>query len=163
MVAPANDLFVNAIVISDTSVPYNVTYDITDATTEAGEPTLVGGFTLTRTVWYQYTPASSGMAIFSTFGASFGAALAAYTGSSLATLSLVAVVQPPFDGFGSGAHLRFDVTAGTTYHIQVGTFSTGSFSLNFWFNRMPGGMPRGAVTNPPSGGIVYVPGSSGTF
>ena len=51
--APSNDNFADATAI--TGLPFTDTADITDATTESGEPIAYPG-EIGKTVWYSFTP-----------------------------------------------------------------------------------------------------------
>src|SRR4029453_9228748 len=81
--APPNDDFDNATAVPQ--LPFEDTVNNVAATVEAGEPTgECGQGSLLKTVWYQFTPTSSG-----SITANFGLAGALYTGSSLTDLSQV--------------------------------------------------------------------------
>ena len=119
---PANDDFANATVIDPSSLPFTDAVDTTGATTEADEPT-GGCFYSEGTVWYSFTPSSSGVFQLDTTASSYFHAINIYTGSSLPTLSLVTCGYQP-------DRPTFRATAGTTYHIQVGGyFASGTLQL----------------------------------
>ena len=104
--------------------------DTTNATRETGEPTHIGNGA--NSVWYSFTPDSDGSATFDTIGSSFNTVLAAYTGSAVDALSLVASDDDGGSGFTSS--MTFDVTGGTTYSIAVAGFSGGgSYTFNWDF------------------------------
>jgi uncharacterized delta-60 repeat protein/uncharacterized repeat protein (TIGR01451 family) len=128
---PVNDYFMDAITLTGPSGSINGNNANADFP-EVGEPEHggPGGFS----VWYQWTAPEDGTVFFSTSGASFNTLLAAYTGTSVDALTLVAanddaVGQPP----GIDSYIEFDAVAGTTYHIAVdGLFGgTGDFTLNW--------------------------------
>lgn len=139
---PANDDLGDAQVIA--ALPFDNTVDITAASKEQGEPTPScdpGIVPNTVTVWYAFTPTSSGSVSASATlenGAAF-VVIAAYTGNSLAALTEVGCR-------GYGAMLTLSVEAGTTYYFQVGGLEGWSgivaFGLDvppppiagFWFN-----------------------------
>jgi len=171
-VPPVNDSFASATTLTDSDLPYHVTYVTVDATVEAGEPTTlqvptIAGpvtlYTLTRTVWYSYTPASDGLVCISTSGSSFPAAVVVYTGSSLGALTRVAA-SARYGGTSRGA-LRLDLVGGTTYKIQIGrTGAAATTSLEFWLSRMPSAQVRGTLDAPSEGETIYVPTDmSGSF
>jgi PKD repeat protein len=111
--APGNDDFANATSIG--ALPFSDTQDLTGATVEA-EPA-PGCFSTSNTVWYSYTPGTTESVTATTD--QFGAGIAAYTGSSLASLSQVSCAY-------SGP-LTFRAQAGITYFFQVGAWCCGGF------------------------------------
>ena len=114
-----NDYFSAARMLSGTS---GSTYDTnTSATREAGEPTTRGSTTSTK--WYSYTPASSGTLTINTNGSSFDTVLGVFTGSSVSSLTHVASDDDSGDGFSSLVSLS--VSSGTTYFVQVASWSSG--------------------------------------
>jgi subtilisin family serine protease len=138
--APANDLFANAAAIGAASGSASGT--TVGATREPGEPYHYAS-TGSASIWYHWTPSRSGTAVFDTVGSSFDTVLAAYSGSSLTSLTRLASDD---DGAGSlRSRISFVVTAGATYHIAVdghGT-ATGSVALNW-------SAPSGGDTTPPT-------------
>ncbi len=99
---PANDDFAEAIAV--TSGDY-VSDSARNSTREAGEPAHTGtGF---GTVWYKWTPASSGWATVTTYGGY----LALYTGFSLTSLSPLSTINADY---GSAS---FAASSGTTYYL----------------------------------------------
>jgi hypothetical protein len=136
---PANDDFVSA----ETLTGYRGTasFDLTDATVQSGEPQSSG--TDDRTVWFSYTPASSGLASFSIcdFDAAYeiaGANLTVYTGSTLVGFTSVADSSGgcPADQVNARI-LELPVTAGTTYSLQVGNAAAAEITggtLTYDFN-----------------------------
>jgi PKD repeat protein len=127
---PANDNFATATVIDPSSLPFTDTVDTTEATTEADEPT-GGCFYGGGTVWYAFTPPSGGVFQVDTNASSYFHAINIYTGSSLATLSLVTCGYP-------ADRPRFRATAGTTYYIQVGAYNpSGTGTLQLTLSQVP--------------------------
>lgn len=114
---PSNDGFTDATTISGTSGSTNgVLYR---ATKESGEPAHAGSSTYSRSIWFKWTPATSGAVTFNAIGSSEGMPLllAIYTGSSVSSLTSVA-----FDTDASstlGSKLSFNAVSGTTYRIVV--------------------------------------------
>ena len=114
---PPNDDFSNATPV--TALPFSDTVDhLVAATREPDEPFPCVGGAMDSTVWWAFTPATSGPYTASLAGP-LSPQLAAYTGSSLADLSLAAC--------SSGAELTFQANAGTTYYLRA----AGSFTLDF--------------------------------
>src|SRR5205823_10667361 len=109
---PANDDFAEATPISgDTGA---ATGSGLGATPEGGEPG-----NAQHSVWYAWTPASTGTGVVSVDG---GMIVAVYTGSSLASLTTTA------DSAFEGALLP--IVGGSTYFVQVGSYGEGgAFTL----------------------------------
>jgi hypothetical protein len=119
---PANDNFAKAAPIN--AVPFSDSFDTSVATVESGEPTPSCGYGQSAgTVWYAFTPSSSG-----SYSASpgFYAQVAAYTGTSLTNLNQI--------GCRAFGPLTFHADAGMTYYLQVGgiygTRGPMTFSIN---------------------------------
>lgn len=131
--APANDDFADRIAISaqTASATRTVTGTNVGATAEAGEPLHARSPSARTSVWWRYTPYSSGPITITTFGSSFDTVLAVYTGSSVGALSSVTSNDDA-----GGATLRSEVTfigtAGTQYQIAVAGYdnATGNIRLN---------------------------------
>jgi Ca2+-binding RTX toxin-like protein len=125
---PANDNFASATVI--TSLPFNDSVDITEATTEAGEPQLCGA---AQTVWYAFTPTSDVVVRADPIGSSFfNTNLSIYqaVGPGLSDLSWL--------GCGSfGFPVVFDARAGTTYYVQGGSVFGGGATLDVHLEVVP--------------------------
>jgi hypothetical protein len=111
--APTNNDFANAAPIN--AVPFSDSVDITGATTEPGEPINNCGGQFTNTVWYSFTPSTSGTY---SAGASslINGGVNVYTGSTFANLNRIACGS---SGTGIGS---FHADAGVTYYLQSGTF-----------------------------------------
>jgi len=124
-VSPSNDDFANAAGIS--ALPFSANVNLPLATIEAGEPASTcsnpfGG--VGKTVWYSFTPAQTGSISASTFNAGFSSVVAAYTGTSVASLTEV--------GCGVfGNRVTFRALANTTYYFQVGGLFGQSGTLEF--------------------------------
>jgi PKD repeat protein len=115
LLPPPNDDFANATSVG--TLPFSDSQDLTGATVEAGEPA-PGCFSTSNTVWYSYTPGTTESVTATTD--QFGAGIAAYTGSSLASLSQVSCNA--YSG-----PLTFRAQAGITYFFQVGAWCCGGF------------------------------------
>jgi hypothetical protein len=132
---PPNDQFADALPV--TSVPFSDTQDITGAMTEAGEPVSSCNGDFITTVWYTFTPTTSGSYSVSTF-APFSADVDVYTGTSLGDLTRIAC-----GGSNSGLG-TFHADAGTTYYLQAGSWvRLGSLET------------RLELTPPPAVGFVF--------
>jgi hypothetical protein len=129
VVGPANDNFANAQVISGNSG--TVTGSNVGATKEPGEPNHAGNAG-GASVWYRWTPSTSGSATIDTIGSNFDTLLAVYIGSAVNSLTLIA----SNDDIGGGnlqSRVTFSATAGTTYSIAVDGYggATGNITLNW--------------------------------
>jgi hypothetical protein len=106
---PPNDDFANAMAIP--GVPFTHTVDIVAATMQPGEPAYTCG-SVTRSVWYAFTPTETGSVTART-SVGYNSILTVYTGSSLTELSQVACRS-------YSSPLTFRANAGQTYYLQVG-------------------------------------------
>jgi hypothetical protein len=162
--APPNNNFANAQVISGSSGTVNASNAW--ANKETGEPTnpplaiddtpIFGG----KSVWFDWTATGTGQATFDTNGSNFDTILAAYTGSAVNALAVLASNDDiaPFDEPPNHQSLiTFPVTAGTTYRIQVDGFfgDQGSLTLH-WTG------PAGTPTPTPTPGTNTVQFSAST-
>ena len=130
--APSNDNCDMATVIPSTAPfpPYTDTVDASNATLDPADPLLscnaAGNDDGSQTVWYVYTPDSSGFVDFNTFGSltagggELDTAHGAFTGSCAALVEVACVDQ------GLNDSLDVEVQAGTTYYIKVGQFAGGN-------------------------------------
>lgn len=132
---PANDEFDSAQALTPTLPAFGSGGNNEFATKQAGEPNHAsdpGG----QSVWYSWTPASSGPVRVSTCsdGGLMDTLLAVYTGTAVGTLTPVAANDDgPRSRCGDrDSELDLTVTAGTTYRIAVDgkDGSTGRFSLS---------------------------------
>ncbi len=119
--APANDDLANRIMIAPHGAifgPRSVTANNTYATAEPGEPLHVNRPVATNSVWWRYTPATSGRITIDTNGSNFNTVLAVYTGGSVRSLSLVAWNDDD-PALGRRSKVVFNGVAGTQYQIAV--------------------------------------------
>lgn len=155
-VAPANDNFANARVLS---LPGASTISLVGATVEAGEPSPScfppGPPGPVRSVWFRFTPDRSGALRVSAAGSRGPVGLALYTGSSLSSLAELACSDDVSDVFPlPTAHLAAHVTAGQAYSLRLADLlseSSGSYTL------------QGALRAPPRTGgtdLTISPGAS---
>ncbi|MDB6057711.1 MAG: hypothetical protein JWO95_1555 [Verrucomicrobiales bacterium] len=116
-----NDAFATRLLLSGPS-DYVVGSNV-GATRETNEPyhySSTGG----QSVWWQWQAPLSGTVTISTANSTFDTILAAYTGSSLSTLSLVAN-NDDYGGFAT-SQISFVATAGTVYQIAVDGYASSS-------------------------------------
>lgn len=139
---PPNDDFENATVV--TSLPFDDTVDVSGATVQPGElKTPCSYDEMTNSIWYAFTPVTSGAFSASVPSASFYPVLAVYTGDSLAGLSLINCMN------GNSNLLSIQAQAGTTYYFQLGKsiYWQQSGQVQFHLDESP----------PPYAGIEYNP------
>jgi hypothetical protein len=110
---PANDNFANAEAI--TSVPFNATVDITEATNESDEPQ--NCYSMPNTVWYSFTPTETILVRADTQGSIISNNLNVYkaSGSGIFGLNLVPSGCTAYYG-----PVTFLAEAGQTYYLQAG-------------------------------------------
>ncbi len=108
--APSNDTYAGRTVIG--SLPFSATVDTTQATTDANDAEVSGGFFIPTdaSVWYELTPTADATIILDVSTSSYTAGFAIATGSPGSFVALAG-------GFGGG--FAFDVLAGTTYTFLV--------------------------------------------
>jgi PKD repeat protein len=135
---PINDNFTNATVIL--TLPFGYSVDTFMAGKESGEPQpSCASNEFGKTVWYSYTPTTSGSITASIPWASFAPLLVVYTGNSLTSLNEL--------GCSLGNNLIFHVDAGVTYYFQVGANWNDGGPVTFYLD----------VTPPPSVWFWYNP------
>lgn len=140
-VEPANNDFANAVVVAPGGGAVSGNNAYSDA--EDGEPNHGGEGSKWEqsfhSVWWSWTPETSGDATVSTCGSAFDTRLGVYTGTAVDALTAVAGNEDSTDAQlcenALAAAVTVPVTAGTTYHIAVDT--SGALVEN--------GPPRGAV------------------
>lgn len=140
---PPNDDFANATTIN--ALPFSNTVDATAATLETGEPTPSCGFGApSGTVWYAFTPGTSG-SVSANVNASSNV-VAAYTGTSLTSLTDLGCRS-------FGSVLTIHVDAGQTYYFQTGGLfgQRGTLTFNL------------IVTPPPQANFFFSPSDPSIF
>jgi hypothetical protein len=134
----ANDAFTNATTLSGSIGTNNLTLYRT--TRETGEP-VHASVTTVGSVWFKWTPTSSGLVTFDTLKsvADTDTVLAAYTGSSVGSLTVVASNDDAKVASGlttikvKRSSISFNATAGTTYRIAVASKSEMADQVTlFW-------------------------------
>lgn len=132
MPAPANDTCATATVIS--SLPYSLTaFDMSGATPTAAPnatdptPSVVTSSHNFRTVWWEFTPGSTGNYLVTAEG-DYDAVLSVWTG---ACGSLTEVDSADSNGNGNPESIIFEGTSGTSYKIMVSAFSNSGTALDF--------------------------------
>ncbi len=147
----SNDDFDAAEVLS--TMPYSSNQDTYGATTAADDPQMpCVSSKKYNTVWYKYSPTSSGNLAVNTYGSSFDTVLAIWTGSRGALQS----VACNDDDSGWQSAVEAPVLAGTTYYIEVAGYYLSSYgtlnlsaSLNYAATPVPTATPIPTATATP--------------
>jgi len=171
--APANDNFANAMNITLTSGSFTDTKDSSGATTQTTDPTptCVGG--ASNTIWYKFTPTSSGtITDVDTIGSSYDTVLSIWTGTagSFSSVACNDDIKPRITLQSQIQNVA--VTAGTTYYIMVSSFGApdpnpvafgGKSVLNFSFSGTSGGSGVATTTTVTSSSTSISSGGSVTL
>lgn len=128
LMPPINDNFANATEISET--PFSDKVYTTDATTEPGEPNPCG-WASQRSIWYSFTPPSSGLYTLETPYEDHYDILAIYTGTDLLDLQQIECTT------GWVAKMSPSLEAGTTYYVQAFTHNGGDLTINITYTPIP--------------------------
>jgi hypothetical protein len=150
---PPNDNFANAETISGSTGTVNGTNIF--ASKETGEPNFPVNTGGGRSVWYNWTAPGTGQATFDTNGSTYDTLLAVYTGASVSGLTVLASNDdispsnaPPPRNIQS--LVTFNVTAGTTYRIQVDGFDGDQGSITLHWTAPGGPTPTPTPTPGPN-------------
>ncbi len=129
--APANDNFVSRTTIDGTAAILSGTN--AGATKEAGEPSHAGNAG-GKSVWWTWMAPGAGQVTIDTTGSNFNTLLAAYTGTSVSTLTKVASNDNDTSG-GTTSKVTFSTTLGKIYQIAVDGYNgaAGAISLHLGF------------------------------
>ena len=135
---PANNNFAGRIAIAPPAVGGTQTVygRNVNANKETGEPAHAGINHATTSVWWRYTPSSSGQVTIDTVGSNFNTVLAVYTGASVTGLTQVAA-NDDASGISQRSRVQFAGVAGTQYQIAVAGY--GGQSSNIAVNVTGGG------------------------
>jgi hypothetical protein len=125
---PANDDFADAITV-DEPLPFNHSTSSEEATSAETDPPCGGS-----TVWYSYTPSTSGPVAADTIGSDYDTTLWVGTGSP----GDFDTIGCNDDAFDLQSFVSWDAVAGTTYYIMAGSCcSPGSPGGNLVLNVGP--------------------------
>lgn len=113
--APANDDIANALIITE-PLPFTHSVSTTDATV-ASDP--VGCYAVTHTVWFSYTPTTTGYVVVDTFGSDYDTVLEIFHGSPEDLYSYYECSDDTGDGAQAGLVLW--VNAEETIYIMAGS------------------------------------------
>ncbi|MCB9434513.1 MAG: hypothetical protein H6668_21305 [Ardenticatenaceae bacterium] len=121
---PSNDDFNTPLSIN--SMPYTYVQDVSNATTANDDPFLsCYAGQGNRSVWYRYTPTSSGELSVDTFGSNYDTVLAIWTG----TRGNLTEVDCNDDADGLQSVLTVSVQAGTPYFIEITSYDNVAGTL----------------------------------
>jgi hypothetical protein len=129
--------------------------DLTHASREPGEPDHAGVHG-THSVWFAWTPTTTETVTWDTAGSAIDTLLAAYTGSSLQTLSLVAA-NDDADGTPQ-SRVTFQAVAGVRYMIAFDTRTAGGTVI---VNLHEGNPPANKPANDDFANAMALSGASG--
>src|SRR6188768_2399720 len=115
--APSNDNFASAQQLLPASGGTLSTTNA-DATKEAGEPDHAG-FAGGASIWFSWTPSFTGTASVDTKGSELDTLLAAYSGSTLGSLTRLASNDDVGTESSPTSRICFHVNAGSTYRVAV--------------------------------------------
>jgi hypothetical protein len=118
---PPNDDIANAVTVTE-PLPFSNSVSTVEATAAPDDP--LPGCTFIfdgATVWYAYTPSTSGYINANTAGSDYDTVLSAFTGSP-GTLTEIACND---DAIGLQSQVVIPVTAGVTYYFMVGSYFGG--------------------------------------
>ncbi len=122
---PSDDSFSSRISFSGDSG--QITAHNLNATKESQEANHAGN-TGGKSVWWKWTPATSGVAIIDTHNSSFNTLLAVYNGNSVS--SLTSIASNDNDGStGNASGVAFNAYAGTEYQIVVDGYNGASGTI----------------------------------
>jgi PKD repeat protein len=128
---PANDECSNAIAIGEvTDLPFSTT-----GATAGGDNPGCGGAQPPVDIWYAYTASGNGLAMFDLCGSNFNTRLAIWDNCN--GTALICNDNDNYCGFLSqSSYIEYNVTAGTTYFIQVGgnNNATGNGDLTIYLD-----------------------------
>lgn len=118
-VAPANDQFDAAALVPAVFSQVTLTGSNFAATRQGGEPRHVVA-DATSSIWWRWTPLTTGKVIIDTVGSGVDTVLAVYQGAtSAARLGPAVAVNDDFDPSSAASRVSFRAVAGQTYHIAV--------------------------------------------
>lgn len=158
-VPPSNDSFSSATTVNGTvSSGNNVTVTGTNygATSETNEPRS----TSSRSVWWQWTPVTTGLYQVETTGSSFSTTLGIYTGASVNATTEIGYNTT--NGTVTTSLLRWVATAGQAYYFRIGGATTTSGNITLGLSLVPTVSINGTITSAPGVGFGNVTVSTGS-
>jgi uncharacterized repeat protein (TIGR01451 family) len=124
------DLFADATAISGANGA--ISGSSANATGESGEPDHAGVSAPLNSVWCKWAAPANGPVSFDTTGSLFDTALAAYTGTTVSTLTPVGA-NDNLSGANNRSRIRFTAAQGATYYIAIDGVgaASGRYLLNW--------------------------------
>ncbi|HTD68273.1 MAG TPA: Ig-like domain-containing protein [Candidatus Limnocylindria bacterium] len=156
---PANDLWIQA---SEVDLGVIVLGTNTYATAETDEPNHAGN-AAGRSLWWRWQANASGPVTATTLGSSFDTVLAIYTGSNVASLTLVAA-NDDAGSTNKSSQASFAAIQDTTYFLAVdGAFSASgtSASGNVQLQLLAASPPSVSIASPAHGAELVVASPTG--
>ncbi|WP_269525997.1 S8 family serine peptidase [Coraliomargarita parva] len=144
---PPNDDFANRIVLAPGTTQASGSNIL--ASLEADEPLnpdVAGG----KTVWWEWTAATTGTATITTEGSAYDTTLAIYDGDALASLSLIAENDDQ-NLFSLQSAVSFPAVAGQAYLIQVDGYEGEAGAIQLTYPVAGGGEGPPQILNQPEG------------
>lgn len=148
---PTNDLFMNARPVSSGTTYTQEWLGATDSITDPVPTCVANGFS--STVWFKFTPSTSGSITLDTIGSSSSSGglvdtvLAVYTGTEGA-LTEVACNDDIVLGVNVVSRATFHVTAGTQYYAAVGSYGLSPVSVPTTLFLSLSGITGGSTSTP---------------
>lgn len=148
---PPNDDFANRIILQGS--PVATQGPILAAGKEPGEPSAIGYYSSSRTVWWSWTAPSDGRYA-AVASATNIVTVGVYTGTSISGLSLCAFSETSHSALINGQfrycrQAEWDATAGATYHMCVDGGSAGVSEVGLAITRPP----QVELTSPADGSV----------
>ena len=131
--APANDNFAAATAISASSGTLGAVATAT-ATSEPGEP-LHANITGGHSIWHRFTPAAKDRFIFNTNGSSYDTTMAAYTGSAVNALTVVAFDDDA--GNGNNSLIEFTASPANPVSLAIDGYQGATGNAILGWNPVP--------------------------
>lgn len=152
---PANDLFVNAIVLTNNADVSSV--NSTLATKEFGEPNHAGNIG-GKSVWWRFTPAEDGLLALTTTNSTFDTVMGLYTGGVVGGLTNISANDDAYSGAPGGfSAISQAVRSNRTYSIAVDGFDGASGVVFLDYSFTPSTVYNVSVSA--TGGGSVTPGS----
>jgi M6 family metalloprotease-like protein len=148
----ANDNFASPTQVA--TVPYAQTAIATaTATKEGAEQAPTCDATIGKTLWWRFTPATNMRVKAETTGSGYDTVLAAWSGTTLGSLTQVAC-NDDAGAAGGPSSFEADLTGGVTYYFQAGGFGAAGGNLNFALSRVTNAPGNDNFTNASGIGIL---------
>ncbi len=123
----------------------------TNGAVDPNEPIIIAGNPGGKPIWFEWAPASSGTAVFTTQGSDFDTMLGVYTGTSVTTLTRVpSCVNDDDSGGFLTSKVLFNCVAGTAYEILIDGYwgVSGDVVLSWETENFPEPLPTLLQTPP---------------